>query len=77
MAYLNTGKYNEAIDYLNKFKSDDIVLSGLATGAIGDAYADNKPEEALKNYVKAAGINKMILLHPFLVKSWKDSFGFR
>jgi hypothetical protein len=31
MAYLNTGKYNEAIDYLNKFKSDDIVLSGLAT----------------------------------------------
>jgi hypothetical protein len=24
MAYLNTGKYNEAIDYLNK--SDDIVL---------------------------------------------------
>jgi hypothetical protein len=24
MAYLNTGKYNEAIDYLNKFKSDDI-----------------------------------------------------
>jgi pentatricopeptide repeat protein len=32
MAYLNTGKYNEAIDYLNKFKSDDIVLSGLATG---------------------------------------------
>jgi tetratricopeptide (TPR) repeat protein len=65
MAYLNTGKYNEAIDYLNKFKSDDIVLSGLATGAIGDAYAeDNKPEEALKNYVKAAGINKMILLRP-------------
>jgi hypothetical protein len=34
MAYLNTGKYNEAIDYLNKFKSDDIVLSGLATGAL-------------------------------------------
>jgi hypothetical protein len=31
---MNTGKYNEAIDYLNKFKSDDIVLSGLATGAI-------------------------------------------
>jgi hypothetical protein len=46
MAYLNTGKYNEAIDYLNKFKSDDIVLSGLATGAIGDAYAeDNKPKK--------------------------------
>jgi pentatricopeptide repeat protein len=34
MAYLNTGKYNEAIDYLKQFKSDDIVLSGLATGAM-------------------------------------------
>jgi hypothetical protein len=33
MAYLNTGKYNEAIDYLIQI-NDDIVLSGLATGAI-------------------------------------------
>jgi hypothetical protein len=69
-----TRKYNEAIDYLNKFKSDDIVL-WFGNWCNWDAYAeDNKPEEALKNYVKAAGINKMILLHPFLVKSWKDSF---
>jgi tetratricopeptide (TPR) repeat protein len=73
MAYLNTGKYNEAIDYLNKFKSDDIVLSGLATGAIGDAYADNKPEEALKNYVKAAGINKNDFTTPrFLLKAGRQ-----
>jgi hypothetical protein len=36
--YLNTGKYAEAIDYLGKFKSDDIVLSALAKGR-GDAYA--------------------------------------
>jgi hypothetical protein len=27
----------------------------------------------LKNYVKAAGINKMILLHPFLVKAGKTA----
>jgi hypothetical protein len=39
----------------------------LATGAIGDAYAeDNKPEEALKNYVKAAGINKNDFTTPLL-----------
>jgi hypothetical protein len=38
---LNTGKY-EAIDYLSKFKSDDIVLSALAKGAIGDAYKKNQ-----------------------------------
>jgi hypothetical protein len=55
MAYLNTGKYNEAIDYLNKFKSDDIVLSGLTT-CNWNAYAeDNKPEEALKITLKLLG----------------------
>ena len=30
MAYLNTKKYDEAISYLEKFKSDDMVLSALA-----------------------------------------------
>jgi hypothetical protein len=29
IVYLNTGKFTEAIDYLSKFKSDDIVLSAL------------------------------------------------
>ena len=47
IAYLNTGKYTEAIEYLGKFKSDDILLSALAKGAIGDAYSQNKnPKEA-------------------------------
>jgi hypothetical protein len=72
MAYLNTGKYNEAIDYLNKFKSDDIVLSGLATGAIGDMQKTISRKK--KNYVKAAGINKNDFTTPFLlVKSWKTA----
>jgi predicted negative regulator of RcsB-dependent stress response len=57
MAYLNTGKYAEAIDYLGKFKSD-VILSGLATGAIEMLMQKNKSEEALKNYVKAAETNK-------------------
>ena len=49
MAYLNTGKYAEAIDFLSKFKSEDIVLSAMAKGAIGDAYAQqNKSKEALE-----------------------------
>jgi hypothetical protein len=42
MAYLNTAKYTEAIEYLSKFKSEDVVLGALARGAIGDAYAQNK-----------------------------------
>jgi hypothetical protein len=36
---------------------------------------NNKPEEALKNYVKAAEINKNdFTTPPFLVKSWKTAF---
>jgi tetratricopeptide (TPR) repeat protein len=75
MAYLNTGKYTEAIDYLGKFKSEDIVLGALAKGAIGDAYAQNKnPEEALDNYLKAVAANKNDFTTPrFLLKAGKTA----
>ncbi|CAH0335013.1 hypothetical protein FVB9288_00632 [Flavobacterium sp. CECT 9288] len=73
IAYLNTRKYTEAIDYLSKFKSDDIMLSALAKGAIGDAYAQkNQPKEALENYINAAGTNKNDFTTPrFLLKAGK------
>jgi tetratricopeptide (TPR) repeat protein len=75
MAYLNTGKYTEAIDYLSKFKSEDIVLGALAKGAIGDAYAQNKkPQEALDNYLKAVAANKNDFTTPrFLLKAGKTA----
>jgi tetratricopeptide (TPR) repeat protein len=75
MAYLNTGKYTEAIDYLSEFKSEDVVLSSLAIGAIGDAYAENnQPEDALKNYSKAAETNKNDFTTPrFLLKAGKTA----
>jgi tetratricopeptide (TPR) repeat protein len=75
MAYLNTGKYAEAIDYLSKFKSEDIVLGALAKGAIGDAYSQkNQPKEALENYVKAVEANKNDFTTPrFLLKAGKTA----
>ena len=75
IAYLNTGKYTEAIEYLGKFKSDDVVLSALAKGAVGDAYSQNKqPKEALENYVKAAESNKNDFTTPrFLLKAGKTA----
>jgi len=75
LAYLNTGKYTEAIDYLGKFKSEDIVLSALAKGAIGDAYSQkNQPKEALENYIKAAEANKNDFTTPrFLLKAGKTA----
>ena len=75
IAYLNTGKYNEAIEYLGKFKSEDIVLGALAKGAIGDAYSQkNQPKEALEFYVKAAESNKNDFTTPrFLLKAGKTA----
>jgi tetratricopeptide (TPR) repeat protein len=77
IAYLNTKKYAEAITSLEKFKSDDIILSALATGAIGDAYAQqNKQKEALEYYIKAADANPTNeLTRPrFLLKAGKTAF---
>jgi tetratricopeptide (TPR) repeat protein len=75
IAYLNTGKYTEAIEYLGKFKSDDIVLNALAKGATGDAYSqNNQPKEALENYVKAVEANKNDFTTPrFLLKAGKTA----
>src|SRR3970040_1912327 len=75
IAYLNTGKYTEAIEYLGNFKSEDIVLSALAKGAIGDAYAQNKqPKEALDYYLKAIAANKNDFTTPrFLLKAGKTA----
>jgi tetratricopeptide (TPR) repeat protein len=75
VAYLNTGKYAEAIDYLSKFSSEDMVLSAMAKGAIGDAYSQqNKPKEALENYLKAVNANKNDFTTPrFLLKAGKTA----
>ena len=75
IAYLNTGKYTEAINYLEKFKSDDSVLSAMAKGAIGDAYSQkNQPKEALENYTKAAESDKNNYTTPrFLLKAGKTA----
>lgn len=55
ISYLKMKKYEEAINYLSSFKSDDELLGPTALGAIGDAFADiNQPKEALDYYQQAA-----------------------
>ena len=57
ICYLQTGEYQNAIDYLEEFSSNDIILSSLAIGCIGDAYmelgdtdsAEDAYEDAVKN----------------------------
>ncbi|TDQ29332.1 tetratricopeptide repeat protein [Zeaxanthinibacter enoshimensis] len=59
MAYLNMQKYQEAIDYLEDFSSDDAILGALAKGGIGDAFMQlDQPEEALSYYEKAFNHNE-------------------
>jgi len=54
MAYLNLKDYENAILYLDKFSTDDVLLSTLSLGAIGDAFMEiNQSQEALQYYEKA------------------------
>ena len=53
---LRLGEYEEAISYLSRFKSKDRILSSIALGGIGDAYAQlDEPSKAISFYRKAAG----------------------
>ena len=65
MAYLNLKEYKNAIIYLDEFSSDDVLLSSLSKGAIGDAFAQiNQPEEAYQYYLEAAKINNNLYSTP-------------
>ena len=54
MAYLNLGDYISAIDYLDEFDTNDVMLNALAKGGIGDAFAQiGQLEDAYDYYVYA------------------------
>ena len=58
LCYLHTAQYEDAIEYLSDFSSDNIILSTLALGCIGDAYLElEENSKALKYYEKAAENN--------------------
>lgn len=55
ISYLKKGEYENAIDHLNKFDSDDQILGPIALGAIGDAYMElGNAEEGVSYYLKAS-----------------------
>ena len=54
ICYLHLGEYESAIEYLEDFSSDDIVLSTLALGCIGDSYMElGDTDNALNSYEDA------------------------
>ena len=66
---LHKGQYEAAIEHLAKFTADDVVLSSVATGAIGDANMElNKVDEAIKYYLKAADLTTNNFTTPIYLK---------
>ncbi|NQX97184.1 MAG: tetratricopeptide repeat protein [Flavobacteriales bacterium] len=54
ICYRNTGEYEFAIDELKSFSSDDVMISTVALGAIGDSYMElNDIDQAISYYEKA------------------------
>jgi tetratricopeptide (TPR) repeat protein len=69
VAYLNTGKYKEAVEHLEQFKTDDEVLKAQSKGLIGDAYVQlNKKEyqeKGLSYYEEAAKASTNEAIAPY------------
>jgi tetratricopeptide (TPR) repeat protein len=65
ICYRNTGEYELAIEELESFSSDDIIISAVALGAIGDSYMElNDIDQAINYYEKAAAHNTNNLTSP-------------
>ena len=65
ISYLHLGQYNEAIDFLKKFKTDDLLLGPVKEGAIGDAMLElGNKEDALSQYEKAYNLTDNELTTP-------------
>lgn len=65
ISYLRTGAYEDAIEQLKAFSSDDIMISSIAIGAIGDAYMElGNVDDAISYYEKAAKNNENELTTP-------------
>ena len=74
ICYLHLGQFEEAIDYLNNFSSDDQLIAPIAFGATGDAYSElGNNKDAAKFYKKAGEISENQFTSPiYLMKAGKS-----
>jgi len=54
LCFLHTQEFDNSIEYLKNFSSDDIILSSLALGCIGDAYLELGNSKKAEDYYKDA-----------------------
>jgi TolA-binding protein len=65
ISYLHMGKYDDAIENLKKFDTDDLLLGPISVGAQGDAQLElGKTDKALDLYTQAYKMNDNELTAP-------------
>jgi tetratricopeptide (TPR) repeat protein len=65
ISYLHLGQFEDAVYYLEKFKTDDLLLGPVAEGAKGDAKLElGDSEAALRHYKKAYSLNENNFTNP-------------
>lgn len=71
ICYLHLGQYEDAIDYLEKYRKKDKMIASLAIGAIGDAYVElGDTEKGVEKYLEAADYAKNSFNSPlYLMKA--------
>ncbi|MDO9000841.1 MAG: hypothetical protein Q7W45_13820 [Bacteroidota bacterium] len=69
ICYLRTGKYEQAIEFLQKYDGDDEMVAPIAIGAVGDCNMElNKVDDAIKFYLKAADKSENDFTTPYYLK---------
>lgn len=69
VCYMRKGEFQNAIDVLGGFSTDNDLVGPLATGLQGDAYVElNDIEKGASLYIKAAGQSKNRLTAPIFLK---------
>ncbi|PKP17321.1 MAG: hypothetical protein CVU05_15735 [Bacteroidetes bacterium HGW-Bacteroidetes-21] len=71
ICYLQLGEFENAIEYLDSYSGNDLLVSSMATGALGDAYLEMGDDtKAIDKYMAAAHDNPNTFTTPvFLMKA--------
>ena len=70
ISYLHTGQFQDAISYLDKFETEDLLLAPVAVGAEGDAFMElNETDKALNAYKKAYSYKNSFTTPVYLMKA--------